>query len=130
MLLQDVVAGRSFMLMAIEKYEVRYPILSSLGDPLAESHSPGLLGIQTRFTRARASVRAVSKSALLIDMDTFGCRVRIENLIARGHKIWPLLIDRDTFGCRVRIENLIVLMAIEKYEVRYPILSFAGRPAG
>ena len=56
-----VVAGCSFMLMAIEQYEVRYSILSSLGDSLAESHSSRFLEIQIRFTRTRVSVRAVSK---------------------------------------------------------------------
>jgi hypothetical protein len=54
-----VVAGCSFMLMAIEKYEVRYSMLSSLGDSLAESHSSRFPEI--RFARTRASVRAVSK---------------------------------------------------------------------
>jgi hypothetical protein len=56
-----VVAGCSFMLMAIEKYEVRYSILSSLGDSLAESHSSRFLEIQIHFTRTRVSARAVSK---------------------------------------------------------------------
>jgi hypothetical protein len=49
--------------MAIEKYEVRYSIPSSLGDPLAESHSLGFLGIQIRFTRARVSQLAFSRLA-------------------------------------------------------------------
>jgi hypothetical protein len=39
------------MLMAIEEYEVLYSIPSSLGDPLAESHSPGPRGVQIRFAR-------------------------------------------------------------------------------
>jgi hypothetical protein len=50
------------MLMAIEKYEVRYSVLSSLGDSsLAEGRSSRFLEIQIRFTRTRASVRAVSQ---------------------------------------------------------------------
>jgi hypothetical protein len=62
-----VVAGCSFMLMAIEKYEVRYPVLSSLGDSLAESHSLRFLDIQIRFTRTRVRqcASSVQISALL-----------------------------------------------------------------
>jgi hypothetical protein len=49
------------MLRAIEKYEVRYPILSSLGVALTASHSPRFPENQTRFARTGASSRKFSK---------------------------------------------------------------------
>jgi hypothetical protein len=55
-LCEVVVAGFSFVLMAIEKYEVRYSIPSSLGDPLAESHSLRSPGVRIRFTGTRVAV--------------------------------------------------------------------------
>jgi hypothetical protein len=55
------------MLMAIEKYEVRYSILSSLGDSLAESHSSRFLEIQNSlYENEGQCASSVQISALLI----------------------------------------------------------------